>query len=194
MAARTRARKLEAAARPSSSPSAAPRRADASTAAGDATAWAPSARRSPAIATRGSTSRATRPSSTSWRRWWARDGARLIVSHHDFARTPPLATLLDIVDAATRTRAPSPRSRPRYATAEDRDTLFELLAQRPERTSVIGMGASADLRIELAARGSLLAYGYLETPTAPGQLSAAETHARLLAASPAYAARRAPAI
>ena len=77
------------------------------------------------------------------------------------------------------------------ATADDRDTLFQLLAQRPERTTVIGMGASDDLRIELAARGSLLAYGYLETPTAPGQLSAAETHARLVAASPAYAARRA---
>ena len=40
------------------------------------------------------------------------------------------------------------------------------------------------------ARGSLLAYGYLDQPTAPGQLSAADTHARLLAASPAYAARK----
>jgi 3-dehydroquinate dehydratase len=53
------------------------------------------------------------------------------------------------------------------------------------------MGASAELRIELAAKGSLLAYGYLERATAPGQMSAAETHAQLLAASPAYAARHA---
>jgi 3-dehydroquinate dehydratase len=73
----------------------------------------------------------------------------------------------------------------------DRQTLLDLLARRPDRTCVIGMGASADLRIELAARGSLLAYGYLEQATAPGQMSAAETHQRLLAASPAYAARRA---
>jgi 3-dehydroquinate dehydratase len=55
------------------------------------------------------------------------------------------------------------------------------------------MGASPDLRIDLAARGSLLAYGYLERATAPGQMSAAETRERLLAASPAYAARRPPA-
>jgi len=46
------------------------------------------------------------------------------------------------------------------------------------------------LRVELPARGSLFAYGYLDQPTAPGQLSAADTHARLLAASPAYAARK----
>jgi 3-dehydroquinate dehydratase len=52
------------------------------------------------------------------------------------------------------------------------------------------MEAGVGLRIELAARGSLLAYGYLEEPTAPGQLSAAETHLRLLTASPAYAARK----
>jgi 3-dehydroquinate dehydratase len=51
------------------------------------------------------------------------------------------------------------------------------------------MGASAELRIELAARGSLLAYGYLERATAPGQMSAAETHARLTAAAPLYAER-----
>ena len=74
-------------------------------------------------------------------------------------------------------------------TEDDRRTLLELLARRPDRTCVIGMGASADLRIELAARGSLLAYGYLERATAPGQMSAAETHQRLLAASPRYAAR-----
>ena len=39
------------------------------------------------------------------------------------------------------------------------------------------MAATSALRIELAARGSLLAYGYLDAPTAPGQLSAAETAA-----------------
>ena len=64
-------------------------------------------------------------------------------------------------------------------TEDDRRILLELLARRPDRTCVIGMGASADLRIELAARGSLLAYGYLERATAPGQMSAAETHQRL---------------
>jgi 3-dehydroquinate dehydratase len=77
-------------------------------------------------------------------------------------------------------------------SAADRQRLFALLAERPSRTCVIGMGGSRGLRLELPARGSLLAYGYLDNPTAPGQLSAAETHAGLVAASPTYAARKRP--
>ena len=48
------------------------------------------------------------------------------------------------------------------------------------------------LRVELAAAGSLLAYGFVAGATAPGQQSAEALHARLLAASAGYAARRAP--
>ena len=118
-------------------------------------------------------------------------GAQLIVSHHDFARTPPLDALLAIVDRCHAISGAIAKIATAVERPEDRDTLLELLALRPERTCVIGMGASADLRIELAARGSLLAYGYLERATAPGQMSAAETHQRLLAASPSYAARHA---
>ena len=120
----------------------------------------------------------------------ARPRGRLVISHHDFARTPPLEDLLRIVDR----RRSIPGAIAKVATAvkteDDRRTLLELLARRPDRTCVIGMEASETLRIELAARGSLLAYGYLDEPTAPGQLSAIETHARLLAAAPSYAARK----
>jgi len=123
----------------------------------------------------------------------ARDGARLIVSHHDFARTPSLETLLDIVDRCHAISGAIAKIATAVRGEEDRQVLLELLASRPDRTCVIGMGASADLRIELAARGSMLAYGYLERATAPGQMSAAETHERLLAASPPYAARHIPA-
>jgi 3-dehydroquinate dehydratase I len=118
----------------------------------------------------------------------ARDRAQLIVSHHDFARTPPLETLLEIVDRCHAIAGAIAKIATAVKSDADRQTLLALLAQRPDRTCVIGMGASADLRIELAARGSLLAYGYLERATAPGQMSAAETHERLLAASPRYAA------
>jgi 3-dehydroquinate dehydratase-1 len=121
----------------------------------------------------------------------ARPRGQLVVSHHDFARTPPLPDLLAVVDRC-RTFA---QAVAKLATAvkgpADRETLLELLAQRPGRTCVIGMESSEALRIELGARGSLLVYGYLEAPTAPGQLSAAETHARLLGAAPAYARRKA---
>ena len=121
----------------------------------------------------------------------ARAGAQLIVSHHDFARTPPLDALLAIVDRCHAVSGAIAKIATAVRREDDRDTLLELLELRPERTCVIGMGASADLRIELAARGSRLAYGYLERATAPGQMSAAETHQRLLAASPTYAARHA---
>jgi len=120
----------------------------------------------------------------------ARQNARLIVSHHDFARTPPLEALIAIVDRCHAVPGAIAKIATAVKNEGDRKTLLDLLAQRPERTCVIGMGASTDLRIELAARGSLLAYGYLERATAPGQMSAAETHARLLAASPAYAAKK----
>jgi 3-dehydroquinate dehydratase-1 len=118
-------------------------------------------------------------------------GGQLVVSHHDFACTPPLAELERLVDGC---RAAAPDAIAKLATAvradADRAALLEVLARRPGRTCVIGMGAADGLRIELGARGSLLVYGYLDAPTAPGQLSAADTDARLRAASPAYAARR----
>jgi 3-dehydroquinate dehydratase I len=120
----------------------------------------------------------------------ARDGAQLIVSHHDFTATPPLETLLAIVDRCHAISGAIAKIATAVRRDADRETLLELLARRPDRTCVIGMGASADLRIELAARGSLLAYGYLERATAPGQMSASETDERLRAASSAYAARR----
>jgi 3-dehydroquinate dehydratase len=54
------------------------------------------------------------------------------------------------------------------------------------------MGArSSELRVDLPARGSRLAYCWVDAPTAPGQLSAAEMDERLRAAVPAYAKRRA---
>jgi 3-dehydroquinate dehydratase-1 len=120
----------------------------------------------------------------------ARPGAHLIVSHHDFRRTPPLEQLRAVVDRA---HALAPGAIAKVATAltadADRTVLRALLAQRPQRTAVIGMGDD-DFRIQLAAAGSLLAYGFVGSATAPGQTSAQALHARLLTASPAYAARR----
>jgi 3-dehydroquinate dehydratase-1 len=120
----------------------------------------------------------------------ARPGGQIVVSHHDFAVTPPLDALLDIIDRCRIVPGAIAKLATAVRSEADRAALRELLARRPDRTCVIGMEPSEALRIELAARGSLFAYGYLDRPTAPGQLSAADTHARLLAASPAYAARK----
>jgi 3-dehydroquinate dehydratase-1 len=124
----------------------------------------------------------------------ARPAGQLVVSHHDFAATPPLARLLEWVDGCHRA---APGAIAKVATKvdgpADRLALKGLLERRPERTAVIGMGSSDDgLRVELAAAGSLLAYAFLAGAgaTAPGQISAEALHARLLEASPPYAARR----
>ncbi len=58
----------------------------------------------------------------------------------------------------------------------DVDCLKALLAApRRQPLCVIGMGENwARLRVDLARLGSCLAYGYLDSSAAPGQISAAE--------------------
>jgi 3-dehydroquinate dehydratase-1 len=117
-------------------------------------------------------------------------GRTAVLSHHDFAKTPPLAELERVVASCRTLGADVAKVATKVTTAQDSETLFALLRAHPDATCVIGMGEES-LRTELAARGSLLAYAYFDTPTAPGQPSVAELDARLRAASPAYAARRA---
>ena len=121
----------------------------------------------------------------------ARAGGQLVVSHHDFAATPALDALRAIIDAC---HAAAPGAIAKLATTvkqpADTEALRTLLAERPTRTAIIGMGGTdGELRVALATAGSLLAYGFLADSTAPGQVSASALHARLLTASPAYAAR-----
>jgi 3-dehydroquinate dehydratase-1 len=116
-----------------------------------------------------------------------------VISHHDFTRTPPLAELTRLVDACHAVGGDIAKLATLVTGPADRDALMAVLARRPDRTCVIGMGsdeAAQELRVTLPAHGSLLAYGYLERPTAPGQISAAEMDARLRADCPAYAQRK----
>jgi 3-dehydroquinate dehydratase-1 len=119
-------------------------------------------------------------------------GRRALLSHHDFQRTPAPADLERAVTGALAAGADLAKVATLVASDADRDALFQLLARHLGRVCVIGMGAtSSELRTELPARGSRLAYAYVDAPTAPGQLSVAEMDARLRSASPAYAAVRA---
>lgn len=118
-------------------------------------------------------------------------GRTVIVSHHDFAATPPLEDLARIARACAAAGGDVVKIATLVRGEPDRAALFSLLARAPGPTCVIGMGAdSEELRVALPARGSLLAYGFLERPTAPGQFSAAEMDRRLRASVPAYAERR----
>jgi 3-dehydroquinate dehydratase-1 len=99
----------------------------------------------------------------------------LVVSYHDFERTPPVETLQQVVRLA-----------PNYGTIvkiatytrteEDLAVLRELFRENCSASlCVLGMGPlSGQTRTEFPRLGSCLTYGYLDQPAAPGQPSAQE--------------------
>jgi 3-dehydroquinate dehydratase-1 len=114
----------------------------------------------------------------------AREAARLkkasVISFHDFAKTPPLRELCAIVEKEHALGSIAKVST-MIKHGSDVDVLRALLRRRWDKpVCVIGMGrAWSTTRIEFATLGSCLTYGYLDKPTAPGQMSAAELVRRL---------------
>jgi len=122
----------------------------------------------------------------------AEEAARLqktcIVSFHDFQKTPPLAELCPLVEEAQKIGSIAKISV--MITGEGDVAILRSLLERAwaKPLCVIGMGeAWAWTRVEFAALGSCLAYGYLDGSAAPGQWHAAELARQLRAAVPAYA-------
>jgi 3-dehydroquinate dehydratase I len=99
----------------------------------------------------------------------------LIVSHHDFEKTPSLDELKDIM-----TRAGKYGTVVKIATLtkseQDIATLRSLFHEDcPAPLCLIGMGPlGAQTRVEFPKLGSCLTYGYLDTPVVSGQISAPE--------------------
>ena len=97
----------------------------------------------------------------------------LIISYHDFDKTPPIAELRQVlrkaanygtvVKIATMTK-----------TEGDLQTLRDLFKEDCSAAlCVLGMGPlAAKSRTELPKLGSCLVYGYLDEPVAPGQPAA----------------------
>ena len=114
----------------------------------------------------------------------AREAARLkkasVISFHDFEKTPSLKELCAIVEQEHAIGSIAKVST-MITQAGDADLLRSLLRRRWDKPiCVIGMGqAWSETRIEFATLGSCLAYGFLDMPTAPGQISAAEVVRRL---------------
>lgn len=119
-------------------------------------------------------------------------GRRVIVSHHDFNRTPAVADLEAIIDRARAQGADVVKIATRVEGLEDHDRLIDLLRlRRGEALAIIGMGAfGTPLRSYLPAVGSRLTYGYLDEHAAPGQLPARELVERLLLDCPRYLEHR----
>jgi 3-dehydroquinate dehydratase-1 len=110
-----------------------------------------------------------------------------VVSFHDFHRTPPLPELSALVEKAHKIGSIAKIS---AMINHDSDVaILRSLLERPwaKPLCVIGMGeAWARTRVEFAALGSCLTYGYLDGSAAPGQWHAAELRQQLRAAVPAY--------
>jgi len=102
-------------------------------------------------------------------------GVQIIGSFHDFEKTPPREFLI-----ALKARAQQlPVNLLKVATrTDDLESLFalaELQRSAVAPTATMGMGTfGKSSRILLAQVGSQLTYGYLNTPSAPGQWPAAD--------------------
>ncbi len=121
----------------------------------------------------------------------ARSKERLvIVSVHDFERTPSRSELEAIVGESRDLGADIIKL---AVFAGSRVDLLDLLAFTREcdfpQLVTIAMGPEGLLsRIAAPFSGSVLTYGFLDQPNAPGQLSAAKLHEELLLYHPRYRA------
>ena len=102
-------------------------------------------------------------------------GVPIIASAHDFEKTPDLESLLEKEQAARALGADVAKFAFRLHCAEDMMTGVQLMRRASGTTTAMGMGPlGAVSRLLYAQHGACLVYGYLgDTPTAPGQWSAA---------------------
>ena len=105
----------------------------------------------------------------------ARHQKALIVSCHDFHKTPPVDELRQIIrkasDCGTVVKIAT-----LVQTDTDLATVRELLSEKwPARICLLGMGKfGPQTRTLFPKLGSCLTYGYLDAPVAPGQVRASE--------------------
>ena len=121
-------------------------------------------------------------------------GVIVVASAHDFNQTPRLDTLCALADQAIAMGADVVKFAFRVHSMEDVMVGVSLLKKYTHPMAVMGMGPlGATSRLIYNQYGSVLTYGYLgQTPTAPGQWSAALCKAaisQLLPAEPALTAQ-----
>jgi 3-dehydroquinate dehydratase-1 len=104
----------------------------------------------------------------------------LIVSYHDFTKTPSVAELRQILWKAA-THGTVVKIATLTQTETELVALRELFLEKcPVSLCVLGMGALGPrTRLEFPKLGSCLTYGYLDEPVAPGQISARELRQQL---------------
>jgi 3-dehydroquinate dehydratase I len=115
----------------------------------------------------------------------------VVLSHHDFDRTPSDADLERVVTRSREAGADITKIATQVKTEADGARLAALFARHPAvPLVVIGMGDLGKLtRVFFPALGSLFTFAALDRATAPGQLGLAETTRELCRYYPAYAKR-----
>jgi len=109
-------------------------------------------------------------------------GVAIILSHHDFQRTPRPGKLRELARRAREAGADIFKVAAMTRGERDLATLIEFLADEKKRLplAVMGMGTFGKIsRLVLAQAGSCLNYGYLGTPNASGQWPVAQLKARI---------------
>lgn len=103
--------------------------------------------------------------------------ACVIGSFHDFDGTPDASRLQQILEKGLRLGVDIVKIAAHCATIDDLRRLARFLLDHPDNALVvIGMGpAGMASRIFFPALGSLLSYTFINTPSAPGQLSLEDT-------------------
>ena len=126
------------------------------------------------------------------RRMIPRNSTKIIGSYHNFSSTPSFSDIRLVVSDARKDGVDIAKIATTITGLADIHTLREYLdRKRSYPLCIIGMGPrGAETRISFPALGSLLAYGYIDEPTAPGQFSCVELDARLRERIPSYRARK----
>ena len=111
----------------------------------------------------------------------------LIVSYHDFAQTPALEKLEEVITEAS-AQASIVKVSTMIKAEADIKILEELLMRKwPVPLCIIGMGSlGTSTRVNFPCLGSALTYGFLDSPSAPGQLSARALMENLRQKLPGY--------
>ena len=98
-------------------------------------------------------------------------GKRVIISTHDFQRTPDRDVMMGIIQESLDAGADIAKLAVMPRSLQDVLRLLEVTLHFKGRVCTIAMGdMGRHSRVIAPLYGSLLTYGYVETPTEPGQL------------------------
>jgi len=119
-------------------------------------------------------------------------GKPVILSYHNFDMTPPEVELAKRIDMGRAARADIVKIATTALSTSDCRRLLGLLHPHPSTPLiVIAMGAHGTMsRVFFPLIGSLLTWGFLHAPSAPGQLTLADLVAELRRYSPDFARER----